>query len=270
MNYLIDGHNLIGKLPDIDLSDPDDEAKLVLKLINWSAVGDNRRVIVVFDGGVPGPQWVRFRSEQIKTVFVPRGQSADSWLIKFMKREVRDPRRFMVVTSDHAIIKVARQIGIKQVSSDQFADDMLDEMARLLQGDTVDDPVSAEPPLKPIPRDDPKRLSPEEVDAWLDLFGGEQHVELKPYRRRLEPPPPPPPSETEPPPPTDPDDLLLTPDEVSEWLALFGGEPEIKRSDKGDSAEKSATKRPASSDPKRDPRLSQDDIDLWQSLFGDG
>ena len=33
--YLIDGHNLIGQLPDLSLTDPDDEAKLVQKLTGF-------------------------------------------------------------------------------------------------------------------------------------------------------------------------------------------------------------------------------------------
>jgi hypothetical protein len=32
MPFLIDGHNLIGALPDLDLDDPDDEARLVERL----------------------------------------------------------------------------------------------------------------------------------------------------------------------------------------------------------------------------------------------
>ncbi|HFC11885.1 MAG TPA: hypothetical protein ENJ56_03500, partial [Anaerolineae bacterium] len=89
MNYLIDGHNLIGKIADIQLSDPDDEAKLLLRLINWAAVGKNRRVIVVFDGGVPGVQWANFKSERVRPIFVPKGKTADAWLIKFMRDEVK-------------------------------------------------------------------------------------------------------------------------------------------------------------------------------------
>jgi len=32
MPYLIDGHNLIAQMPGFSLSDPDDEARLVLRL----------------------------------------------------------------------------------------------------------------------------------------------------------------------------------------------------------------------------------------------
>ena len=52
-----------------------------------------------------------------------------------MKREIRDPRQFTLVTSDNAIVKIARQLRIKQISSDQFGNEMSDELARLLQGD---------------------------------------------------------------------------------------------------------------------------------------
>ena len=41
MPFLIDGHNVIAVLSDIDLADPDDEAKLVVKLRAWS--GRERR-----------------------------------------------------------------------------------------------------------------------------------------------------------------------------------------------------------------------------------
>jgi predicted RNA-binding protein with PIN domain len=266
MNYLIDGHNLIGKLPDIKLSDPDDEAKLVLKLINWAAVGVDRRVIVVFDRGMPGVQWARFRSDTIKTVFAPDGNSADNWLITFMKREVRDPRQFTLVTSDNAIVKVAQRLRINQISSDQFADDMIDEMARLLQGDYAveNDPA----PLKPLPREDPKHMSDEEVAAWLNLFGGEQQVELKPYQRRRQPVQPVvQPTADDNQSSADPDDFVLSSADVAEWLALFGGEPavNVKQGKGGKSAETTSKQPPAKS-----PHLSQNDVDMWLSLFGDG
>ena len=53
MAYLIDGHNLIGQLPDLSLNDPNDEAKLVQKLIGFAA-RQQKRVVVVFDSGLPG------------------------------------------------------------------------------------------------------------------------------------------------------------------------------------------------------------------------
>ena len=53
MPILIDGHNLIGRLPDLRLDDPDDEAKLVLRLRAYAA-RTRKRITVVFDQGLPG------------------------------------------------------------------------------------------------------------------------------------------------------------------------------------------------------------------------
>ena len=50
MPHLIDGHNVIAALPDIDLEDEHDEAKLVLKLRAWTG-RRHRKAIVIFDGG---------------------------------------------------------------------------------------------------------------------------------------------------------------------------------------------------------------------------
>ena len=53
MPLLIDGHNLIGRLPDLRLDDPQDEAKLVARLRVYHA-RTGKRVTVVFDRGLPG------------------------------------------------------------------------------------------------------------------------------------------------------------------------------------------------------------------------
>ncbi len=70
MHYLIDGHNLIAKLPDVNLSDPDDEIQLVLKLRQWTAVSAKRVVTVFFDGGIPGGHNVNLSNAQVKVIFV--------------------------------------------------------------------------------------------------------------------------------------------------------------------------------------------------------
>ena len=50
MTLLIDGHNLIGAMPDIDLAQSDDEHQLVLRLRTYCGEG-RRQVTVVFDSG---------------------------------------------------------------------------------------------------------------------------------------------------------------------------------------------------------------------------
>ncbi|QLQ06054.1 MAG: hypothetical protein HZY76_08320 [Anaerolineae bacterium] len=56
MTLLIDGHNLIGVLPGIDLADPDDEVQLIHRLQAYHGAS-GRRMIVFFDSGdMPGAE----------------------------------------------------------------------------------------------------------------------------------------------------------------------------------------------------------------------
>ena len=104
MHYLIDGHNLIAKLPDIDLSDPDDEVQLILKLRQWTAVSPKRKVTVYFDGGIPGGHNVNLSNSQVKVIFVSQGKTADSLLIARINRVQKPRRNTRLVTSDQEII----------------------------------------------------------------------------------------------------------------------------------------------------------------------
>ena len=51
MPILIDGHNLIGRLPGISLADADDEQALVRLLLSYRA-RTGKAITVVFDPGV--------------------------------------------------------------------------------------------------------------------------------------------------------------------------------------------------------------------------
>ena len=81
MHYLIDGHNLIATMPGIDLSDPDDEAQLVLRLRTWTAASRKRRVTVYFDGGLPGGPAHDLSGARLKVIFASTGRSADETTI---------------------------------------------------------------------------------------------------------------------------------------------------------------------------------------------
>lgn len=49
MPLLVDGHNLIGQMPGLKLSDEDDEGELVMLLRRYSTAKRSRQVVVVFD-----------------------------------------------------------------------------------------------------------------------------------------------------------------------------------------------------------------------------
>ncbi len=275
VNYLIDGHNLIGKIDDIKLSDPDDEAKLVLRLINWAAVGKNRRVIVVFDGGVPGSNWANFKSDRVRPVFVTKGKTADAWLIRFMRDEVKkDVKSFHLVTSDNEIIKSAQNRRIAFTKSEEFADQIAGERKAMSE--------LGQERVKPAPRPLMREV---EVDAWLQFFGGEpEPLEVKPYvpkhERQVETVEAEALSAERPKTSEDPDDFLLSPAEIGDWLDMFGGEPNLinvrrasarsKRSPVNDQPTTQHVRPVPKNTPKVDPDapISQDDVDLFHSLFG--
>ena len=151
---LIDGHNLIGRLPDISLDDPDDEAKLTARLKTYCA-RTGKRATVVFDGGLPGGR-SPLSGGGVEVIFAPSGHPADGILRERIRR-ARDPRGLVVVTSDNEIIAAAQERGARVVRSEEFA-------ARL----------SAPRRRRAHPRrgtEPDVRLSPREVEEWLRLFG---------------------------------------------------------------------------------------------------
>lgn len=145
---LIDGHNLIGRMPDLRLDDPDDEARLAARLRTYCA-RTRRRATVVFDHGLPGGRSRALSGGGLEVVFAPIGRSADSVLCERI-RQARDPRELIVVTSDQAIAAVARTRGARVLRSEEFA-------ARL---NTRRETADRE---KPHP-------SPDETKAWLCEF----------------------------------------------------------------------------------------------------
>lgn len=169
MRYLIDGHNLIGKIQDISLDDPNDEVELILRLKSWAAASAKRKVTVYFDGGLPGGVAHRLSTSDIKVIFAPEGKTADSLLIKRI-RKIQNSPEYTLITSDQQIIAAAQKKRLPHLRSEAFAAQM-----------SQDKQKRSAPPLPQSEKDDP-RLSQSEVVKWLELFGPEP--ELPPRSRK--------------------------------------------------------------------------------------
>ncbi len=157
MHYLIDGHNLISKMDAISLEDPNDEVKMVLLLRKWAAGKRNRKVTVVFDGGVPGGEDQYLSTSKVKVLFAPGNLSADDLIITRINR-VDNPTEYMVVTSDREVQSAARKRKLALITSEDFSP-MVDAT------DSGDDNVEISP--------DPE-ISADELTEWLELFNGSQ------------------------------------------------------------------------------------------------
>ncbi|MGQ9716520.1 MAG: NYN domain-containing protein [Anaerolineae bacterium] len=149
MPLLIDGHNLIGKIPGLSLADPDDEVELVRRLQRYCR-HHRRRAVVVFDAGVLGGRSGALSTPEVAVVFAPVGRPADD-VIRERLRKICDPAGWLVVSSDREIQRAARQAGARVVSAEEFAAKMRE-------------PSSA-PREKRAPH-----MSEDEIQEWLDLF----------------------------------------------------------------------------------------------------
>ena len=152
MPLLIDGHNLIAKLPDIHLDDPDDEVRLIERLRRYQA-HTGKRLMVFFDGGLPGGPEPGLSTSKLKVIFAPKGRSADTLITGQVSRS-RDPKGLTVVTSDHEITTAVERRGARVVRAEVFAAQLVAALATASAPSTADDVV----------------LGQTEVDAWLALF----------------------------------------------------------------------------------------------------
>jgi predicted RNA-binding protein with PIN domain len=149
--YLIDGHNLIGRMKDISLEDPDDELKLVARLQTFCA-REATSATVYFDGAVVGAGKTTAKAG-VAARFVAPPETADGAIRRHLERLGREARNWVVVSSDSAVAESARRSRARVESSEVFA--------RRLSGPG---PASADPD-KPLaaPNDD-------EVAAWEAAF----------------------------------------------------------------------------------------------------
>jgi predicted RNA-binding protein with PIN domain len=149
MPYLIDGHNLIGALPDIRLDEEDDETRLIERLAAFCRK-KQKQVEVYFDKAAPGRAG-KFRLGAVTAIFVTSGSTADAAIARRLDQLGRTARNWIVVTSDNAVQSAARSARARIVSAQAFSVEL--------------DAVDSRDPGEEIKFED------DEVDAWLRLFG---------------------------------------------------------------------------------------------------
>jgi len=157
MTYLIDGHNLIPKVPSLSLEEIDDEMQLV-EMLQEFCRRRQKTVEVYFDKAPPGTQRVR-NFGQVVARFVREGNTADQAIQEHLARLGRTARNWIVVSSDRSIQASARSARAQVVSSESFAIMLLQTM----QGSSKEMDQRTDP-----------SLSAEEIDDWMKLFGADK------------------------------------------------------------------------------------------------
>ena len=157
MPYLIDGNNLIGHIPSLDLKDQASRKLLVSRLQIFQEF-KKTRVIVVFDGP-PDPDISEgsFKDTRFRVCFPPFSQTADNVIEEIVCRQT-DLRQFFVVSSDLEIKNFARSKGAKPLDCSEFIRRL---KAALKKYDKIAEMDKNTTPPSPL-----------EVTIWSDIFKG--------------------------------------------------------------------------------------------------
>jgi predicted RNA-binding protein with PIN domain len=153
MPYLIDGHNLIGAMPQISLDDPDDEQALIV-LLQAFCQRSQRKAMVYFDRRAPGSRDPG-AGGRLTVHFVQPPRTADEAIAAHLGHLGGRAHNWIVISSDRQVQLAARHAGARVMSSQDFG-----RLLRPEGGSTAD-----LDDIKPEGIDDPDDLA-----RWEQLF----------------------------------------------------------------------------------------------------
>lgn len=166
MPYIIDGHNLIPKVPGLSLRAVDDELQLI-ELLQDFCRRQRKQVEVFFDRSPPGQSGTR-KFGAVTAHFVRQGGTADDAIATRLQRLGATARNWTVVSSDQRVQASARLAGAQAQDSAVFARQLIPTGSQPVGGETH---VGKNPRGKT--RDSSSSMSEKELDEWMRLFGAE-------------------------------------------------------------------------------------------------
>lgn len=147
MPYLIDGNNLIGTLPDLEIRDPESRHELVNRLLAFQRI-HRTRILVVFDGPPDDTIPEKMCARPLFRIYFPeRGKNADTVIKKLITKET-DTRRFFVVSSDRELKAFAKKNGAPQLNSREFQRELKQALKKYKKQRELDKDVSLPTPLE--------------------------------------------------------------------------------------------------------------------------
>ena len=151
MQYIIDGHNLIGQTRGLSLSDLEDEQALIDLLVPFLRAKKSR-AMVFFDRAAVGQSGQR-NFGLVKAIFVPSGTTADSAIAAYIRQLGATARNHTLVSSDRMVQAAGRSHHVTVLTSQEFAE-------------KIEDFYNTEPQSAPAEI----QLSEQELQEWEDLF----------------------------------------------------------------------------------------------------
>jgi uncharacterized protein len=152
MTLIIDGHNLIPKVPGMHLADMDDETQLV-QLVQEYCRRKRLKAEVFFDGALPGSK-PGGRGGTVHVHNVRKGMTADRAIIDHLERQGKAARNYTLVSSDRHVQNDALALGCAVLTAEQFAAEMINTLGQ----------------VEVYSKEDNQPLKADEVEKWLELF----------------------------------------------------------------------------------------------------
>jgi predicted RNA-binding protein with PIN domain len=116
---VIDGHNLIPKIPGLSLEDPEDESKL-LEVLNQYCRLSKTHVELFFDGAPLGLEQ-KPKQGLIRVHMVRKGLSADDAIVAFIRGLGNNARNITVISSDRRVQVEVKSLQANVISSEAFS-----------------------------------------------------------------------------------------------------------------------------------------------------
>ena len=154
---IVDGHNLIPKIPGLSLSDPDDEVQLIQLLQDYCRLR-RAKIDCYFDKAPLGHPRIKAYGS-VTARFARPGKTADAEIKEHLQRLERRAQDWIVVSSDGSIKAAARAARARLISSEDFA--------REIQA------VRSRKPLEERPASE-EQISEDELEMWMREFGENQ------------------------------------------------------------------------------------------------
>ncbi|NMA13369.1 MAG: NYN domain-containing protein [Chloroflexi bacterium] len=157
MVILVDGHNLIPKLPSLSLNDPQDERKLIEILSEYARLS-RHKVILFLDKRAIGQAFAKTVGT-IKIFHADERTTADETIVHYLQKHSPKSQTMLVISSDHHVQIQAKSLGAKTQRSEEFAKTVV----KLLQNPPSYKNNKAKPKME-------EPLSAEEMSDWIDIF----------------------------------------------------------------------------------------------------
>lgn len=157
MSIIVDGYNYIGRSVELTLQDTGARDKIIYLFGQYCARAQ-KMLTIVFDGSYSGQQVDRKRQYgRVTVIYTSPIYSADHAIKKMVSaQEPKRRKKLTVVSSDNEIADYVKAHGASAMKSEEFEQEIIRTLAEEKKLDRVN-----------------IRITDEEVQEWLKLFGPE-------------------------------------------------------------------------------------------------